>query len=57
MDKERNQEPEVEIAAEWDVAPTLLGAVAGTLTKDMDVLTGSVCGCTACDVSTDYARA
>lgn len=40
-----------------DMVPTLLGAVAGTLTRDADVLTGSTCGCEMCDVCTDYAKA
>jgi hypothetical protein len=39
-----------------ELTPTMLGAVAGTMTPDADVLTGSTCGCSACDGCTDYAR-
>lgn len=48
MEKEKEMETEM--------VPTLLGAVAGTLTRDLDVLTGTVCGCTVCDATTDYAK-
>ena len=40
-----------------NLVPTMLGAVAGTLTRDAEILTGSTCGCSACDACTDYARA
>jgi hypothetical protein len=36
--------------------PTVLGAVAAATTSDLDVLTGTVCGCNACDQTTDYAK-
>lgn len=38
------------------LTPTLLGAVVGTETAELDVLTGTVCGNTACDFTTDYAK-
>ena len=40
-----------------DLTPIVLGAVAGTLTRDAEVLTGSTCGCEMCDACTDYAKA
>lgn len=39
-----------------EIAPTVLGAVAGTLRRDEEVLTGSWRGTTVCDWMTDYAR-
>ncbi len=42
---------------ETEMVPTLLGAVVGTVTCDLDVLTGTTCGCTVCDFTTDYAKA
>lgn len=40
-----------------DMVPTLLGAVAGTITRDAEVLTRSTSGCDFCDFTTDYAKA
>ena len=40
-----------------DLIPTVLGAVAGTLTRDAEVLTGNTCGCDMCDACTDHAKA
>ncbi len=46
----------METETEMEMVPTLLGAVVSTLTRDLDVLTGTVCGCTVCDNTTDYAK-
>jgi hypothetical protein len=60
MDKELKMEKEpntqVDVAKTPDVAPTLLGAVAGTVTSDAEVLTGHAPYNYACDFQTDWAH-
>jgi hypothetical protein len=56
MHNEIQLETQGDIQARLDLAPVVLGAVAGTVSTDMDVLTGTVAGCLVCDFTRDDAK-
>lgn len=57
MNHELDREVSGQVETYLDIVPAVLGAVAGTVTTDIDVLTGTVAGCLLCDACRDDAKA